>query len=302
MRASSNRGYKRSWRNYLLSTRYQLQFTLFMVAISALLMALLGRYVMQSAEEATRIALDNVGGAFCKDPALAAQPVVVILDEGPAAPVDAPARADDPAPVDEPVAAQPAPVEEPVAVADEVAAPVDKTPAAEPLRRPVTHVEIEQSEIHPVVPAAALVRYHMCKLQENSTVESLRAGQDRVLGVLVVAGIALCLGLTVYGIKMTHRVAGPLHKVTLYFAKMRDDRFDTVYDLRKGDQLVEFYEHFKEAHAGIKAVEDADRKLVTGLLAEAEEAGHASRSPEIRAELAGLAALLEPAQEGAHDD
>ena len=53
------------------------------------------------------------------------------------------------------------------------------------------------------------------------------------------------LGLAVYGIKMTHKVAGPLFKVSLYLAKMRDGRFDKVYNLRKGDQLVDFYEHFK---------------------------------------------------------
>ena len=36
------------------------------------------------------------------------------------------------------------------------------------------------------------------------------------------------LGLAVYGIKMTHKVAGPLFKVSLYLAKMRDGRFDKV--------------------------------------------------------------------------
>ena len=66
------------------------------------------------------------------------------------------------------------------------------------------------------------------------------------------------LGLAIYGIKMTHKVAGPLFKVSLYLAKMRDGRFDKVYNLRKGDQLVDFYEHFKTAHAGVVQLEQDD--------------------------------------------
>jgi hypothetical protein len=68
------------------------------------------------------------------------------------------------------------------------------------------------------------------------------------------------------GIKMTHKVAGPLYKVTLYLAKMRDGRYDKVYDLRKGDQLVEFYEHFKHAHAGVVALEQADVDRIAAAL------------------------------------
>ena len=38
----ANKGYKRSWKNLLLNKRYQLRFTLFMVGLSAVLMAGLG--------------------------------------------------------------------------------------------------------------------------------------------------------------------------------------------------------------------------------------------------------------------
>ncbi|MCX5747546.1 MAG: hypothetical protein NT062_34205, partial [Proteobacteria bacterium] len=41
-----DRGYKRSWKNLLINKRYQLQFTLFMVGLAAILMVLLGYRVM----------------------------------------------------------------------------------------------------------------------------------------------------------------------------------------------------------------------------------------------------------------
>jgi hypothetical protein len=72
---------------------------------------------------------------------------------------------------------------------------------------------------------------------------------------------------------MTHRVAGPLFKVSLYLTKMREGRFDKVYNLRKGDQLVEFYDHFKLAHGGIVAMQHDDIARLAQVIAAAEAAG-----------------------------
>jgi hypothetical protein len=72
---------------------------------------------------------------------------------------------------------------------------------------------------------------------------------------------------------MTHKVAGPLHKVSLYLAKMRDGRYDKVWNLRKGDQLVDFYEHFKGAHAGVVSIEKDDIAHIKTVIAAAEAAG-----------------------------
>ena len=97
--------------------------------------------------------------------------------------------------------------------------------------------------------------------------------------MLIGTGLLLVLGLAVYGIKMTHKVAGPLFKVSLYLAKMRDGRFDKVWNLRKGDQLVDFYEHFKTAHAGVVQMQKDDIATIKAVIAAAEAAGageHAS--------------------------
>ena len=58
-------GYKRSWKNLLLNKRYQLRFTLFMVGLSAVLMSVLGVWVMKEANEATTVAMARVRGEAC---------------------------------------------------------------------------------------------------------------------------------------------------------------------------------------------------------------------------------------------
>jgi hypothetical protein len=68
-------------------------------------------------------------------------------------------------------------------------------------------------------------------------------------------------------------VAGPLFKVGLYLGKMKNGRFDKVYNLRKGDQLVDFYEHFKHGHAGIVQMQKDDIARIKVVIAAAEQSG-----------------------------
>jgi hypothetical protein len=128
----------------------------------------------------------------------------------------------------------------------------------------------------PAVPsdyADRVVSHWQCELRQAGAIDRLERGRMHILYVLIATGIALMIGLAIYGIKMTHRVAGPLFKVSLYLAKMRDGRFDKVYNLRKGDQLVDFYEHFKHAHAGMVKLEREDIEQLHAVVAAATAAG-----------------------------
>jgi hypothetical protein len=89
------------------------------------------------------------------------------------------------------------------------------------------------------------------------------AANDRMLIWLLVGfGLLLSVVLTVYGIVITHKVAGPLFKVSLYLDKIRDGKLGQVYNLRKGDELVEFFEHFKAAHEALRKQEQGDVELL----------------------------------------
>src|SRR6266487_4134695 len=78
----------------------------------------------------------------------------------------------------------------------------------------------------------------------KQAIAKLQARQRLLVWILVGVGVAITGGLFVYGIKMTHRVAGPLYKVSLYCDKVTAGRFEKILNLRRGDQLRSFYEHF----------------------------------------------------------
>jgi hypothetical protein len=140
--------------------------------------------------------------------------------------------------------------------------------------------------ITPTLPtdfADRIISHHICEMRQAGAIDLLQNGRQRILWVLVGTGILLMLGLAIYGIKMTHKVAGPLFKVTL------------VWNLRKGDQLVDFYEHFKAAHAGVVAMEKDDIERLKATIAAAKDAGLSDH--ETVKELEALVARKEKALE-----
>jgi hypothetical protein len=303
---AAGKDYKRSWKNLLLNKRYQLRFTLFMVGMAAVLMAVLGVWVMKEANEATTVAMARVRGEACPKvpevievPTGATEDVVPMnIDDGsaPTEPVDptAPAAAKpapstvDPAHVAannaqndllavralwctgdaecKPEAAAPLQIKVkdcdayvkakladanavdvlrkasiPVVTCDGGGEPYSVA-EADPERRATVQLEESSMTITPTLPndfADRIISHHTCEMRQAGALDHLEAGRRRILYVLIVTGLALMMGLAVYGIKMTHKVAGPLFKVSLYLAKMRDGRYDKVWNLRKGDQLVD---------------------------------------------------------------
>ena len=301
MNSSSDRNYKRSWKNLLINKRYQLRFTLFMVGLSSLLMGGLGIWVMKVANETTEVSKASVRGEACpKVPSLgsgaptgddedAAPAPSMKQGEAPGSPAGGPAAAAPSAP------AQAAPTATPVGSANPSGSPAappagsgttdnapkagtpGSPPAADSEPRHAT-VQIDESSMTltqtlPPDLADRFVAHWTCELRQVATFDRLERGRLRILWAMIMTGVFLVIGLAVYGIKMTHRVAGPLFKVSLYLTKMREGRFDKVYNLRKGDQLVEFYDHFKLAHGGVVAMQQDDIDRIAAVIAAAEAAG-----------------------------
>jgi hypothetical protein len=76
-------------------------------------------------------------------------------------------------------------------------------------------------------------------------------------------------------------------------SKLRQGHYDVVYNLRKGDHLMEFYEHFKAAHAGMRTLQEEDVARLRALLAAASEARLATRSTDLAEAVIELRALLD---------
>jgi hypothetical protein len=311
----SDGNHKRQWRNLLLNKSYQLRFTLVMVGLSTALMVGLGIWVMRVADETTEVSKASVMGTPCPpipnpaavapslEPVPAAPQVPMKLDAP--APAAAPAGSDTPAPAG---SAEPAPAESGAGAAPAgstgtatgSAADAETTDApGEPGRRKIVvsldPMEVQQEPKLPLDYAATVVKHWTCRLKIESALHNLERGRDRILWVMIGTGLLLVLGLAAYGIKMTHKVAGPLFKVSLYLKKMRDGRFDKVYNLRKGDQLLDFYEHFRQAHAGVVKMQQGDIERLQAVIAAADAAGTGD-DPAVR-ELRDLLARKEKAIE-----
>jgi hypothetical protein len=254
-----------------------------MVGLSTVLMVGLGIWVMKVANEATEVSKISVRGTPC--PRI--PEIVDRADDAPLPPMnlDAPATPSTDAPPS-------GPSPSPSPSADGSAAPVEPAGSAAPKEpakadepdRPRSKVQLDPSEITIMQPAAKprvvppdlgqkVLAHWTCELRLGARLDVLEHGRLRILWVMIATGLLLVLGLAAYGIKMTHKVAGPLFKVGLYLGKMRQGRFDKVYNLRKGDQLVEFYDHFKLAHAGVVKMQEDDIERLKTVIAAADAAG-----------------------------
>jgi hypothetical protein len=132
-------------------------------------------------------------------------------------------------------------------------------------------------------------------LADPTTAQELQtqfANSDRVvLWGIVGFGLVLVLSISAVGILITHKVVGPLYKITSLFARVRDNRMGTApAGLRKGDELQEFYSSFREMH---QAVRDRviDDVRVLGNVVSAMETSAEARAPSVQTALDELRQL-----------
>jgi hypothetical protein len=85
-----------------------------------------------------------------------------------------------------------------------------------------------------------------------------RAEDRALLYKMAGVGVGLVVILSLYLVIMTHKVAGPLYKVSLYFDKMGEGRLGKVTALRQGDMLQDFYANFREMHEAVRTRAQAD--------------------------------------------
>jgi hypothetical protein len=83
--------------------------------------------------------------------------------------------------------------------------------------------------------------------------------EDRLLVYeMVGVGCGLVVILSLFLVIMTHKVAGPLFKVSMYFDRMSDGKLGVVTPLRQGDMLQDFYANFKDMHDAVRVRANAD--------------------------------------------
>jgi hypothetical protein len=110
---------------------------------------------------------------------------------------------------------------------------------------------------------------------------------DQLLVIKMIAvGLSLVVILSAYLVIMTHKVAGPLFKVSMYFEQMAEGRLGAVTALRRGDMLQDFFSAFKQTHESLRTRAQADAAAMERALVSLREGG--SRSGQLDDALAAL--------------
>jgi hypothetical protein len=138
-------------------------------------------------------------------------------------------------------------------------------------------------------------------LVDPSSAEELQSqfsNSDRVvLWGIVGFGIVLVLSIGAVGILITHKVAGPLYKISSFFARVRDNHLAPVpVGLRKGDELQDFYSGFREMHQAVRERTEEEARVIGGIVS-ALEAAPEARSPALERALEDLRQLRKRKEE-----
>ena len=129
-------------------------------------------------------------------------------------------------------------------------------------------------------------------LADPTTAQELQsqfANSDRVvLWGIVGFGLVLVLSISAVGILITHKVVGPLYKISSLFGRVRDNRLGAApVGLRKGDELQEFYSSFREMHQAVRERVVDDVRVLGGIVAALETSAEAP-SPSVQRALEDL--------------
>jgi hypothetical protein len=79
----------------------------------------------------------------------------------------------------------------------------------------------------------------------------LSSGDHTLIFTMVIFGCGLVLVLSLALLVMTHKVAGPLYKVSHHFDDLAHGRFRTVRPLRRFDMLQDFHRKFEVTHEAL---------------------------------------------------
>jgi hypothetical protein len=134
----------------------------------------------------------------------------------------------------------------------------------------------------------------MTAAADPSVERELRAqfqANDRVvLWGIVGFGVLLVLTVSVAGIWMTHKIAGPLHNIGSAFARIRDNKLPAdLGNLRKGDELQAFHAGFREMYEAVRGRVEKDAEVLGKAIAVIER--QTDKSQELDQALDNMRAL-----------
>lgn len=244
--------HQRSMKNLLLDKHFQLKYTAYLVAIAFVLSASLG------------VILFLTSGELVEQSARSAEQGTQIVDlgkevVGESRKVSAVVRMNivkDPIYQDDP----------------DLLAAFNRDADDQDKKLDAQHAQLERQREALVKQAANLERFHSIMLWTLTG----------ALTLLVVA-----IGMA--GIFVTHKVAGPIFKMKRHLGEVAEGKYQVPWSLRKGDELVEFFEAFRTMVVALRADREKQIERLDDVLVALGDAG----PPEAKEKVQALKADLE---------
>ncbi|MDZ4695390.1 MAG: hypothetical protein SGI86_09575 [Deltaproteobacteria bacterium] len=110
-----------------------------------------------------------------------------------------------------------------------------------------------------------------------------------VLWGIIGFGMVLVMSVSAAGILITHKIAGPLYNIQRNFRRVREEHMAPIRALRKGDELQDFFNEFREMHDAIRERVEDDLKVIGQVAAALEDSK--ARTPDQEQALVALRGL-----------
>lgn len=109
------------------------------------------------------------------------------------------------------------------------------------------------------------------------------AEQQRLIGLVLVGALALLVvAVGLAGIVVTHKVAGPIFKMKKQLQALRDGDYTVPYPLRKGDELVDFFEEFRSMVTALRKRQEEEIALLDRAIGNLEPGASGDQLKELR--------------------
>lgn len=137
---------------------------------------------------------------------------------------------------------------------------------------------------------SAALKQQSQRLEEQSTT---------IAWVLSVVLALLVIFIGIAGIIVTHRVAGPIFKMKRHINDVTAGNLSVPSALRKGDELVHFFEAFSDMVKQLRSRQEAEIALLDDAIEKLEAKAEESDLAPLRALRAEMADALEPPKKSA---
>jgi hypothetical protein len=118
---------------------------------------------------------------------------------------------------------------------------------------------------------AMMYLVHVSALRAYAEGRGTAESSSTLVWVMLALAVAMAAALSLVGVMITHRVAGPVHVMNHYLNVLAGGRYPIMRPLRKGDELQRFFETFQGAIESLRSREADEADAVLSPLASTEE-------------------------------